>query len=37
MHNLLLGLGLHLGAGFLRLIAEGLDLACKAITHQFFC
>jgi hypothetical protein len=37
MNPVLLGLGLHLGAGFLRFLADSADLVCKVIAKQPFC
>jgi hypothetical protein len=37
MRDFFVGLGLHLGADFLRLMAKGVDLMCVYMTHQSFC
>lgn len=35
--HLLLALGLHIGADFLRFLAGAADLACKAFTGSPLC
>ena len=37
MGNVMLGLGLHLGAEFLRFLAGAADLVCHVIAKQTFC